>query len=282
MNEVANTDEQEFWSGPSGQSWVTHEAAQDRLLSEAADVVISRAGLAPGMRVLDIGCGTGALSVAAAERVGEDGRVLATDISAPMLDRAAERLRPYPHATTLLADAQTEDWPETGFDIAISRFGVMFFEDPAAAFANVARALRPGGRMVFAAWGPTARNLYWRDVPRVAIDRLGEPPKTPPNTPGPMGLADAAWSVGQFRNAGLTDVDCEEVEVGLPVNGTAAEAADLALRIGPAARVVRLFEATPGDVAAIRESIAGVLEPLHEGGVVRIPALLHLYTARKA
>lgn len=280
MGASANGDEKQYWSGPSGQSWITHEISQDRLLSEALEAILERAGLAPGGSALDIGCGTGALSVAAGKIVGEEGRVLATDISEPMLNRAADRLRGMPQSSTLLADAQIVDWEEVGFDTAISRFGVMFFSDPPRAFANIAAALRSGGRMVFAAWGPVSKNPYWRDAARIAAARLGEPLAAAPNTPGPMGLAHRDWSLGQFKAAGLADVACEELEVVLPIHGTPEEAAELALVIGPAARIIRLFGASEADVAVIREDIARYMEAHRDAGGVNIPALLHLYTAR--
>lgn len=279
---VANTEEQEFWSGPSGQSWVTHEAIQDRFLQGALEAVLDRARLAAGDRVLDIGSGTGALSVAAAEAVGPEGGVLASDISDPLVTRAAERLAGFPQADTLLADAQVADWPRTDFTHAVSRFGVMFFADPPAAFANIARALTPGGRMVFAAWGTVAENFFWREPPRIAAERLGEPPEGEPNAPGPMGLADRDWSMEQLRAAGLKEVSCENVEVSLPFIGSAADAAELTLAIGPASRIVRLFEASDADIAAIREGIIDVLTPYEIDGRVELPALLRLYTARAA
>ena len=279
MANVINTGEQNFWSGPSGQSWVAHEAAQDEVLSEVLGALMDRVGLSAGDRAIDIGCGTGALSVAAAEVVGETGRVLATDIASPMLDRAKERLRDFPQAGTLLADAESAEWPETGFDAAISRFGVMFFGDPPQAFANIARALKPGGRMVFAAWGPAAKNPYWRDPPRIARERVGFPPRVPPNTPGPMGMADKDWSLDQLRAAGLSDIACEEVHVGLPLKGTPEDAANQTLVIGPAARVINMFDTTKDDFAAIKDGIAQELEQYRDGDTVRIPALLHLYTA---
>ena len=280
MGTVLNSDEEQFWSGPSGQSWVTYETEQDALLSEVLDAVLKRAGLKPDDAVMDVGCGTGALSVAAAGIIGDSGRGLATDISAPMLARAAERLKHASRYSTQLADAEVAEWSDDGFDAAISRFGVMFFGNPARAFANIARALRPGGRMTFAAWGPVERNPYWRDPPRIASARLGDVPKGQPNAPGPMGLADIDWSVGQLRDAGLADVACEEVAVHLPVQASPEKAAELALVIGPAARVVRLFDASAGDRAAIRDDIARDLEQYHDGTAVRIPALLNLYTAR--
>lgn len=280
MTRIINEDEQAYWSGPSGKTWIVHESAQDMLLSEALVAVLDRADLRPGEGVLDVGCGTGALAVAAAAAVGPTGRGLATDISRPMLDRAAERLAHAPHMSTLLADAEVARWPETGLDAAVSRFGVMFFADPPRAFDNIAGALRPGGRMIFGTWAAAARNPYWRDPARIAAARLGELPKSEPNTPGPMGMANADWSLAQLEAAGLADVVCEEVAVGLPIRGTPVVAADLALAIGPAARFIRLREASSEDVRAIRDDIARDLEQYVEGDTVRIPALLNLYTAR--
>ena len=280
MRAISNTDEQEFWSGPSGLSWITHESAQDYLLSEVLDLVLDRARIEPRARILDIGCGTGALSTVAAEAAGIHGRVLATDISEPMLKRAEQRLASFRQADTLLADAQSVVWPETAFNTAVSRFGVMFFGNPPEAFANIARALRKGGRMVFAAWGPPSRNPYWREVPRVAVERLDRPPSVPPHTPGPMGLSDRDWSIAQLEAAGLQDVACEAVSIHLPVRGTPEDAADLALAIGPAARVVRMFGAAKDDIASIREGIAEVVRPFSGPDDVRIPALVYIYTAR--
>lgn len=280
MGTVLNSNEEQFWSGPSGQSWISYETEQDALLSEVLDAVLQRAGLTPGDTVMDVGCGTGALSVAAADIIGDTGRGLATDISAPMLARAAERLKHAPWYSTQLADAEVAEWSDNRFDAAISRFGVMFFGSPSRAFANIAKALKPGGRMTFAAWGPADRNPYWHDPPRIASARLGAVPKGPPNAPGPMGLSEVDWSVGQLREAGLADVACEEVAVHLPLEASPQEMAELALIIGPAARGVRLLEASPADMAAIQYDIARDLEQYHDGTTLRIPALLNLYTAR--
>ena len=137
-----NTTQRDFWSGPSGKSWIAHEARQDALLESVADLVIDRALLQTGERVLDIGCGTGAVSEKAARALGPSGSVLASDISKPLLDRAAHRLADFPYASTLLGDAASVTWPEPPFDVALSRFGVMFFDDPSAAFVHIAGALR--------------------------------------------------------------------------------------------------------------------------------------------
>lgn len=277
-----NAEEADYWSGPSGLTWIENEAEQDRLLGEVNDVVLTHAQIGAGGRVVDIGSGTGALTIAAAEAVGPGGAVLATDISPPLLARTAERTRHLPQVTTFNADTQTADWPPPPADAAISRYGVMFFSDPTAAFANIARALRPGGRMAFAAWAPAAENPWWRLPHRIAAERLGAPPPVPPNTPGPMGLADADWALDHFRAAGLADAACETVTVPLIHDGGARGAADLALRVGPAARVLRLMGGREADRDAIRAALEAAFAPYETAGQARIPARVHLYTARRA
>jgi SAM-dependent methyltransferase len=276
-----NTGEAEFWSGPAGLSWIEHEVEQDGLLGGVADAVIDKAGLGSGDRVLDIGCGAGAMTMRAAEVVGSEGRVLATDIAPPFIERVARRAGSMAQVGTFLGDAQTAEWPETGFDVALSRFGVMFFSDPAAAFANIDRALRPEGRVVFAAWARTEDNPYW-SIPRGLIaDRLGPQPKPEPNAPGPMGLADADWAMTQMRAGGLGDVSVDTREVTLTHEGGAAGASHLMIRIGPAVRPLRENEFSADEIEAFRRDTEDAFRPYEVNGKARIPALIHLFTARR-
>ena len=279
-DETSNAGQKEFWEGPSGLSWITYEEEQDTLLGEIANLVISVADPRPGERVLDIGCGTGALSLLAANRVGPDGRVLATDISEPMLARAAERGAGLTQLNTCLADAAVADWPERDFDIAVSRLGVMFFADPAAAFANIARALKPGGRVVFAAFAPVKDNPWWRVSARRASERLGMPPRTEPDTPGPMGLATLSRAVERLETAGLTDVEGRVVEVALRHPGGVRAAADLATRIGAARSIIRRMGGTESDATHIRDAIAADFAPFETDAGAAIPAAINLLTAR--
>lgn len=279
---IENSDEGVFWSGPAGAKWIEHESEQDHFLSGVAAAVIDAAGLAPDQRVLDIGCGTGAVSLLSASAVGANGHVLATDIAPPFIARVKERARHLPQVSAKVADAQSADWPEMPFDVALSRFGVMFFGDPSAAFANIARALQPGGRMVFAAWGRTSDNPYWH-IPRTLVDQMIAPqPQPAANAPGPMGLADADWAVGQLRAGGLVDVSAETREIPLLHEGGADGAADLSLRIGPAVRPLAQAEASDDQIATLKAEIKRAFEPFEVKGLARIPATIHLFTARRA
>lgn len=277
-----NSDQKEFWAGPSGQSWITEEARQDSLLSSVARQVVQLAALGPGDRVLDVGCGTGALSVLAADLVGETGRVLASDISEPLLGRASERLGRHPNAETLLGDAATVIWPDRTYNVAVSRFGVMFFSDPPRAFANIARALAPGGRIVFAAWGRTRDNPFWHLGTGIASAHLGDVRGTEENLPGPMGLADPRLAADRLKAAGLAEVEVVEEDTPLEYAGTLEDLADLMVMVGPARRVINAQSGSKDDVAAIREALVEALrEIVTQSEGVSLPARINYLTARK-
>lgn len=282
MSDTPNASERDFWSGPIGQSWVTSQEEMDIQLAEVAALVMRHANPQPGQRVMDIGAGAGALSLLAAQAVGETGHVLTTDISEPLLTHAAHRGRDLPQMQTFLGDAQTADWPDTDFDAAISRFGVMFFANPAKAFANIARALKPGGRIIFAAWAPASENPFWHIPGNHAAAHLGQPPKIEPNQPGPMGLADITLAQTHLSNAGLADVQGRVETVHLRHNGGASSFANLCCRIGAAKRAINHFDATSEAQSAIEKDIAQEFAQFERpDGTCAIPAAINLLTATK-
>ncbi len=277
MAHQPNASQADYWAGPSGSSWITHEIDMDRLLAPVTRLLLERAGDVRGQDVLDIGCGTGAVSVAFADA---GARVLASDISKPLLARTATRAAG--RFETCLADAQTADWPRL-FDLVVSRFGVMFFADPATAFANIARALRPGGRFLFAAWGPFDENPWWHMPQAIAARHMKiSPSRSDPRTPGPMGLSDRDWALRQMRVPGLRDVGCETVDLTLDYSDGAAAAGELATRVGPAARVLKMEDASETDRPKVARLIGAELAGYEGKGTVRIPARLYLYSAWKA
>ena len=282
MSDIPNADERDFWSGDMGLSWVTSQEEMDTQLAEVAQLVLRHANLQPGDRAIDIGAGTGALSLMAAEHVGENGRILTTDISEPLLELAAKRGNGLKQMDTFLGDAQAANWPEGDFDHAISRFGVMFFSDPPAAFANIARALRPGGQITFAAWAPASENPFWHLPTKHAVQHLGAPPKPEPNTPGPMGLADIDLACERLEKGGLVDISgtVETVHLRHP-NGPRAFA-NLCIRIGAAKRIVNHFDASEAEQKAIEDTLAEeFLQFEQPDGSAAIPAAINLLRARR-
>jgi SAM-dependent methyltransferase len=246
-------------------------------------LLVDGAAPRPGDRVADIGCGTGASTLAAAAMV-QPGPVLGVDISEPLLDRARARAEAagLQNVDFLLTDAQTHRFQPAAFDVLISRFGMMFFEDPVAAFRNLGKALRPGGRMVFVAWAETAKNPWFQIPQEAAIERLGAPPPVNPHAPGPLAFADASRVLELLRAAGLSQVRAETLDTVLTPPGDVAAAAGVASRVGPAARVMKARSGSEEDAKAIEAQIAEGLHPYEQDGSVRVPAVVHLFSAARS
>lgn len=278
-----NADQRDYWSAsPSGAKWLTYEDQLDAVLAPVLDLVIARSEIGPGDKVLDIGCGTGASLLAAARAVGSAGDVLGVDISAPFLDRAGQRARAAGpgRISVLNADAQVHAFAPGARDALISRFGVMFFSDPQAAFANMARALRPGGSMTFAAWSGMTNNPWFRVPFEAAAARLGRPPAADPDAPGPMAFQDSPRVMDLMRRAGLDKVSCEVVTVALTPAGGADDVAALCLRVGPAARLMAEFGGSAADAQAIEADILARFSELDRDGRITVPAEINLFRAR--
>lgn len=274
-----NTEQAEFWSSEAGRNWVRHQSGLDRIMAPVLDVVLEHAALQTGETVLDIGCGTGAATLRAAQAVGPQGAVHGYDISPVLLELAEARTAELPQVTLTQADAQAHVFARGAADALISRFGVMFFADTTAAFANLARALRPCGRMVMAAWGPAHLNPWFMDPARVARDRLGTPPKVDRTLPGPFAFEDAD-RVTRLLGAGGLDVTVMPVDLHLGALDTLEALADQSCHIGPAVGIMRDFNATDADRTAIRDGIALAFSAYDTDNGVRVPARINLITAR--
>ena len=266
-----NQEQRERWGGVEGQSWVEHQERMDRLLQPVLAALLEFAAPRPGFTVIDVGCGCGATSVELARAAGPSGRVIAMDLSKPMLGRAAERLREFPQATCLLGDAA--ELPLSGFnaELMVSRFGVMFFGDPAAAFTNLRTGLAPRGRLRFVCWRPFDENA-WFQIPLHAVyEHVPRLPKPEPEEPGPFSFADPArvtriLTAAGFRPPSFTRLD---LELDLAAGGTLEDAVNGAMSVGPAKRALA---DQPDEIrAAAAESIRRALAPR-----VKLPAAMWL------
>jgi SAM-dependent methyltransferase len=215
----------------------------DVVIDPLGRIAMERLGVVAGERILDVGCGCGQTLLELADLVGASGHVLGVDISPPMLGRARERVEGRPTIALALGDAQTYAFAPGSFDAVYSRFGVMFFDDPRAAFRNLRAAARPGGRLSFVCWQELAKNP-WAALPLAAVTRLlPESPKPEmmgEGRPGPFFLSDPARVRAILGDAGWQDVSLEPVEMSLQFGGAATldEAFEYALQIGPAARAI--------------------------------------------
>lgn len=281
MTEIVNVDQAEFWGGDFGDAWVAKQAFFDALLQPALDLVLIEAAPKAGQKVLDVGCGTGASLLALAELVGPSGDVTGVDVSPPMLGMAQERVAEAGLQTvsTTLADAQVHPVAEMAADLVISRFGVMFFEDPYAAFANLATALRPGGTMCFVTWdGP--RDNPWFSMPAAAARSLvGDPPKADLRAPGPMAFTERDYVTDILEQAGLQDITARSVATYLTPIGSVAEVAGFAASEGPASRILRDMGGTDADAVRVAEILTEQFEAFQTEDGVRVPAQFNIFRA---
>jgi SAM-dependent methyltransferase len=271
----------EYWNGPAGQRWVTEQAARDALLRPFGAAALDAAAAAPGESVVDVGCGCGESSFALAELVGASGRVVGIDASAPMLARARERSAEAPNLTFVAGDASSAPLGRAAFDLLFSRFGVMFFPDPAGAFGHLRSTLRPDGRLTFVCWQALAANP-WAAVPfEAAAKVLGRPEAPPPDAPGPFSFGDPTRVRRILEGAGFRRVELRAFDspIAFGASGSLEEAAREMARLGPAARLLedRGEDELARAVSAIREALPPHVDA---GGTVRLPGTVWIVTAR--
>jgi len=243
-----NSDQVDYWNGDVGRKWVLSQDRLDRAFRPLTAALIERIAPQPGERAIDIGCGCGELSLALAQRFKAEGRILAVDVSRPMLEHAKARSGIQDAGQAAIewheADAATAGFAAAGFDLLVSRFGVMFFADPVAAFRNMRRALRPGGRLAMLCWRPLPANA-WVAVPRAAmLQFVPAPAPMPPDAPGPFAFGDAARVGAILASAGFSDVASVAIDAALDVSEPPGDAAleaavQFAVNVGPASALLR-------------------------------------------
>jgi len=250
----ANGEQIEYWNGAVGERWAAFQPVLDRALAAISDAVLAFAHARPGERVLDIGCGTGLTTFALAKAVGPGGSVTGVDVSRPMLAVARGR---GVGVNFREADAATRIFHPT-HDLLFSRFGVMFFADPTAAFANLRKAMAPHGRLAFVCWRDVKENL-WASAPMTAARPL-LPPQEPvdPLAPGPFAFADDVRLRKILGEAGYRDIRIEKLDSVMHMGATLDDAVEQALRIGPLARAAAEIDDATRD--KVREAVRAVLE----------------------
>ena len=275
---MANEQMRAFWD-TQGAEWVRHHEIFDRLLAPFGGAVLAALAPVPGESVLDVGCGFGTTLAAL---VDAGARAVGVDISTPMIDAARERV---PEATAFVADVQTEPLePGAPYDGVLSRFGVMFFEDPQAAFANIGAATRPGGRLAFVCWRTMAENpLFTFGLPRL-VAALPEPPPPPgPDAPGPCAFGDGDRTRAIVDGAGWSDVDVVAFDSPIVFGGNGRDPVEDAMANLQRHPLVRaLGEQLPApERDAVLERIRGDYADAVEDGRIVFPGAAWIVTARR-
>lgn len=232
------------WNGPVGSRWLAYNDWLDERTAAYGDAAFAAAAPQAGEAVLDVGCGAGATSLALARAVGAGGSVIGVDVSEPLLGRARERAQACGLPVEFrLADASAPLFAPRRFDLLFSRFGVMFFDDPVAAFAELRKTLRPGGRIAFACWQEPAKN-DWYLLPLKAVAGIVAPEPVDTNAPGPFAFSDPRRVERILGEAGFAQVELQAFEApfyhgrGETREAMAEDALQQVFRVGPIQRLL--------------------------------------------
>ncbi len=276
---TGNPDQIAYWNAKTGDTWAELQDQMDRQLAPLGARAQTALAPQPGERILDVGCGCGDTTLALARAVGEGGEAVGVDISRPMLEVARRRgAESGLKARFIEADAQSETL-EGGFDGIFSRFGVMFFSDPTAAFRNLLGALKPGGRLAFVCWRSFAEAELLRLPLEAALTVLPSPPApAEPNAPGPFGFADADRTRRILAEAGFADIEIQPFDA-LVGSGGLEQTLAITQRIGPLGSLLRESpDQAPAAIAAVREALRA-----HDGpDGVKLNGAVWIVTARKS
>jgi SAM-dependent methyltransferase len=249
-----NAEQIESWNGITGTKWVANQDRLDRMLAPFSKALLDTAQVKAGERVLDIGCGCGATTLDFARAVGPAGKILGVDVSAPMVARARERASAEDsHVEFRLADASVFPFEPGAFDILVSRFGVMFFDEPTTAFTNLHSALATGARLTFICWRQVGENP-WVTLPlRAALAHVAPPEPSVPGAPGPFAFADGAHVTSVLSRAGFRDIALTPFDAPLLIGSAGPDAIEEGLQqsmeIGPVSRLIA------GEAANVRERV---------------------------
>lgn len=274
-----NAAQIDYWNRTAGQTWVQHQDQLDHQIEPLGLEGIKVLNPSVGEQILDVGCGCGQTSLTLGDHVGPSGAVTGVDISAPMLDVARARpvLEGAASPAFVQCDAQTAELGQGVYDAIFSRFGVMFFSDPVAAFKNLREALKPHGRLTFVCWRPFQDNLWMRLPMEAARPFLPASTPSDPNAPGPFAFADADRVRSILEQAGFTRISIQPFDMaigGSPLDQTVA----LTFRVGPLASILREQpDLKPVVEEAVRAAVSAYQTP--EG--ILMPAAVWIVSATK-
>jgi SAM-dependent methyltransferase len=275
-NDTAS-EQMKLWNGSSGRAWVEAQELLDGMFEPIEDLMVEIASAASPARVLDVGCGTGSTTLALARLLGAQGRCVGVDISAPMLAVARARAeRESVPASFVLASAQDHAFERASFDLIVSRFGVMFFDDPVRAFANLRHAARAGGALRAIAWRSPAENPFMTAAERAAAPFLPNLPARRPDGPGQFAFADERRVRSILKESGWAGIDMRPIDVICTFPAKALET--YVTRLGPVGMI--LPEADDKTRMQVTEAVRAAFEPYVHGAEVHFTAACWMVAAQ--
>jgi SAM-dependent methyltransferase len=270
------------WAAARGEKWRAQLASMEAMLAPVDEPLIRALHLDAPCRIADVGCGGGGTTLEILRRAPAGSVVHGFDISPGLIEVARRRTPPDQHAVAFAtADMATATAPERPYDRLVSRFGIMFFDDPPAAFANLVRWLAPGGRFAFAAWGRPADNP-WMTIVREAVAEVVDVPVSDPEAPGAFRYAEADKLLTLLDRAGFGQLDARDWRGLIPIGGALAPAEAAAFALASFASFGELLAAAgDGALDAVRKSLTSRFSRHQQDGAVRMDACVHIVTGAR-
>ncbi|NQV22707.1 MAG: class I SAM-dependent methyltransferase [Rhodospirillales bacterium] len=284
MNKIVNADMIEYWNSAAGRKWVRFQSLMDMSLLPFGQGAMDASGVKTGDTVIDVGSGCGDTTFELAQRVGLAGQVLGIDVSKPALAQAQGRAA---YKTTrnfkfAQGDAQTHPFDAAAYDLIFSRFGIMFFDDPVAAFHNLWAALKPGGRLAFVCWRPADENEWVRVPCAAAREHLPQSASPVPGAPGPFSFGSADRTRQVLADAGFAGIAIEPYDAPLVADASLDEAVDFLMQIGPVGSAIVQSGMDNGTKARLAADLRKALEPFYTSQGVALGAAAWIVTAHKS
>ena len=282
MSEV-NKNQRDFWSGKGGDIWVERQNAMDTMLSPLGEAALNKLNLNEGENVLDIGCGCGHTTLNIAKRISPDGQVTGLDISEPMLKRAKESANEMSISNVSFncVDVQTDDIGEEVYSAAFSRFGVMFFEDPVAAFCNINKSLITGASLSFVCWQSPALNP-WQSLFIEAVKKYVDLPSPPPRSPSPFAFMESEYVSSILEESNFQNIMIEghEAEVNMFSGRSLSDSVKDYISINPVVSGM-LKDSTEQEKTEIINSAIEAFSPYYSAKGLMFPSATWLVTTTK-
>lgn len=277
VTQQAADEQMTLWNGLAGHAWVEAQALLEQMFKPFEELLVAAVSAGSAARVLDVGCGTGSTTRAVARRLAAQGRCIGIDISEPMLAAARARSGQESTPTSFIqADAQTHAFEPASFDMILSRFGVMFFDDAVRAFANLRRAARDDAELRFVAWRSAAENPFMTTAERAAAPLLPNIPPRQPEAPGQFAFAEQRRVQRILEESGWAEIDIRPIDVACTL--PEQELVHYLTRLGPIGRLLQQLDERSRQ--PIIEVVRTAFDPYVHGAEVRFSAACWMVGAR--
>ena len=280
-DKMANEEQFELWNESMGKKWAEEDDSMNERLSILTKELFLRLNISRGDKILDIGCGGGQTSFEASEIVGENGYVVGADISKILLDLARSK---YPNTKNLefrLCDVQNYEFRENSFNKVISRFGVMFFENPIEAFKNIYNSLQERGSLNFVCWTNVMENEFFTDPTNIIIRHLNKDFPEITRSPGPLAFSEEKYINEILSNSGFKNIKVEKVYSLITTNDSPEKNGELLLSIGLGGRLLADANLSKKELSVIRDEMVEISQKRQKNGKITYKACLNYVSATK-